>query len=798
VLGGASASPAQEEAEPVVEAPASVPVPLVPARSEELRENLRRTAEDLTKGASAAEIEMRLPDVQEALAKEAAETAELLAGSPTLDELTDRDRAWGNRQHELSLWRETLARRAGAVEAELGSLDLMRALWEQTRVEAKASQAPADVIASIGANLDSIASTRKLATKARGDLLSLLNGVAKEELRASESRNAVASTTATIRAHLLEPDTDPLWTALSRPGSEASMVERVRAGIEADTAEVAAFSLTQRRSLLPIVLGFVAALLAALFVRTRLRVRHSSPALAGSAMVFERPYSIAAIGAFLVGIAVFPFAPPFAIELAGAVLVVPILRILTPLVHDAFRPILYTLAAFYLMDRIRDLLDGDPVLERGLFLAQAVAGAAFMLWLLRPSRLPRLPTDGVRPPRAIAPVLRLSAALLGGSALANVLGYTALSRVLGEGVLQTAYLTVLFYAAYRIAMTVLLVVFSSASAQRLQLIQAHGSPLLGVSRWVLVAGLGGAWVYSVLETFAAREPIARSASLVLGAPLTLGTFSISLGDVLGFGLTALVAVVLSRALRVLLDEDVLPRLPLSRGVSNAIATTSYYVVLLGGFFLALGAAGVDFSRFTILVGALGVGIGFGLQNVVNNFVSGLILLFERPVEVGDTIEIGGLLGDVKRIGTRASTVRTIQGAEVIVPNGNLISNEVINWTLSDPHRRVELPVGVAYGNRPVRVIEVLENVFENEPRILHDPRPVVLFRGFGDSSLDFELRFWARDAATYLQLTSDVASAVYDVLEEAGIEIPFPQRDLHVKSVASTPVSGEGGGAGAG
>jgi small-conductance mechanosensitive channel len=300
---------------------------------------------------------------------------------------------------------------------------------------------------------------------------------------------------------------------------------------------------------------------------------------------------------------------------------------------------------------------------------------------------------------------------------------------------------------------------------------------------LLALGLGFFWAENVLDAFAIKEQVVGAIVALLTTPLTVGTVSLSLGDILVFGLTIAAAVLLSRLIRILLNEDVLPRLSLRRGVANAISTSVRYFILLVGFFFALGAAGVDLSRFALLAGAFGVGIGFGLQNVVNNFVSGLILLFERPIQVGDTIEVGGLLGDVTQIGIRASMVRTVQGAEVIVPNGNLVSKEVINWTLSDRHRRVELPVGVAYGNRPARVIEVLEAVVASEPRVLRLPPPLVLFRGFGDSSLDFEVRLWAADYMSYLQLRSDIASAIYDALDEEGIEIPFPQRDLHLKSV---------------
>jgi len=242
------------------------------------------------------------------------------------------------------------------------------------------------------------------------------------------------------------------------------------------------------------------------------------------------------------------------------------------------------------------------------------------------------------------------------------------------------------------------------------------------------------------------------------------------------------ALFLSRLLRIILEDDVLPRLPSARGVPLAITSTVHYVVLFLGFVLAISAAGVDLNRVSLLAGALGVGIGFGLQNVVNNFVSGLILLYERPVQIGDMVEVGGLLGEVKRIGIRSSTIRTFQGAEVIVPNGNLISDQVVNWTFSDRRRRMEIKVGVAYGTDPERVLALLREVAAGDAGVLADPAPVALFLGFGDSSLDFELRAWTPLFEDWVHTQSELTVAVNRAIVDAGIEIPFPQRDLHLRS----------------
>jgi small-conductance mechanosensitive channel len=205
------------------------------------------------------------------------------------------------------------------------------------------------------------------------------------------------------------------------------------------------------------------------------------------------------------------------------------------------------------------------------------------------------------------------------------------------------------------------------------------------------------------------------------------------------------------------------------------------------FFLALAATGIDLTRFTILAGAFGVGVGFGLQNVVNGFVSGLILLYERPVQVGDIVQIADVQGTMRRIGIRSSTVRTFEGAEVIVPNASLIADRVVNWTLSDRLRRIELDVGVEYGNDPRRVLDLLVGVARAHPSVLDEPAPVALFNRFGASSLDFQLRAWTENVDDAMVVRSDLGVAIFDALHAAGIEIPYPTYDVRLQGRPTPP-----------
>ena len=204
----------------------------------------------------------------------------------------------------------------------------------------------------------------------------------------------------------------------------------------------------------------------------------------------------------------------------------------------------------------------------------------------------------------------------------------------------------------------------------------------------------------------------------------LGAAEISIQDLAVFFAVFLSAVIFSRMLRFVLTEEILPRIRLPRGVPGAVDVLCRYGVLLLGFLIALAAAGVDFSRVTLLISALGVGIGFGLQNLVNNFVSGLILVFEHPVQVGDHVEVGSLYGEVRTIGFRASILRTPDGADVIVPNSELIGSRVINWSLTDQLRRISIPVSVAYGTDPNRVMDVLIEIARKHPAVLGYPAPI--------------------------------------------------------------------------
>jgi small-conductance mechanosensitive channel len=287
------------------------------------------------------------------------------------------------------------------------------------------------------------------------------------------------------------------------------------------------------------------------------------------------------------------------------------------------------------------------------------------------------------------------------------------------------------------------------------------------------------FVLAVLQQLGLLGPVLNW----LGRPLvSLGSGSISLLGILGAILLVIVVLLFAQGLGQLLGRRVLPGMGLDAPLSEALGTVVRYAVVAAGILIALDTLGLDLSTLQIGLGALGVGIGFGLQNIVQNFMSGLILLFERTVKRGDIVQVNGVDARVLRIGLRSSVVRTRQGHEVVVPNSDLVVNPVVNYSLSDSYVRLDVPVGVSYRSEPRRVEGILLEAAGEHDLVLRDPGPSVLFMGYGESSIDFELRCWLDGEWPAPTVRSDLLFAIWYKLKDAGIEIPFPQRDLHLRS----------------
>jgi potassium-dependent mechanosensitive channel len=346
-----------------------------------------------------------------------------------------------------------------------------------------------------------------------------------------------------------------------------------------------------------------------------------------------------------------------------------------------------------------------------------------------------------------------------------------LAHFIGDLYVRSIFVAALFYVVIRVLEGLLIIGLQVRPLGALRAVQLHREMLHQRICRVLEFLALLMWLNLVLNFFGLRNSALAKLGEVLSAHVAIGSIDISLGRILAFVIAVWASFLVSKFVRFLLEADVYEHLRLERGIPYAISTVLHYSILLLGLFVALGALGIDLTKITILAGAFSVGVGFGLQNIINNFVSGLILLFERPIKLGDVIEIGGTVGEVRRIGIRACVIRTADGSEIIVPNGSLISNQVTNWTFSDRVRAIEISVNILPGTDSQKVVEVLKTAAENYPGIAKEPAPQVYVISFTAGAITFQLRAWTDRYRDWTQVRSDLAVAVNDALVREKIAI---------------------------
>lgn len=798
--------------------PVQTPIPVsdIVTEVEAASQRLQKISEGLSVSPSVSVIEAEeLPQLKEQLDSRIPETSKLLSARPSLETLRTTEREWNELARKIPVWKKDLKAQVTVYDNYLKELERLKEVWQKTlnalggsaaetasnsaiqtntnvensNADINSSQTPTiaevppEILEKVRLELALIEKIQKQVQEKRGQLLTLQTRLSKEEIRINETLDSIKKVREEALSNLFVKDSPAIWNAQRRTDSIFGLSQETSESFAEQAISLSDY--VKRQSDRFILHGIIFSLLVGLLFWLRRRVRPwviKEPELQRAFTVFQLPFVSALILSIVLSGWLYPQAPRILSSILGALALIPGIIFLRRILERPFFPILYTLVIFYFVDQLRAVTATLPLISRILFLLEILGAVIFFIWFLRSKRLtdkiPVIHHKTFNTAKKIIPVVLI---LFAGAFIANVFGFVSLSNVIGNGVLRSAYAALIIYTAVQIIKSLLTFAFRIRPLASLRMMQEHRQMLqrkvFRVIKWIAIIF----WGLLTLNLFSIREPIYEYIKSYVTAELVIGSIAVSLSDVFIFAFTVWLAFAISKLIRFILREDVYPRVHLGGGVPYAISTMLHYAILVAGFILAIAALGIDLTKFTILAGAFGVGLGFGLQNIVNNFVSGLILLFERPVKVNDVVQIGLHQGSLKRIGLRASVLRTLDGAEVIVPNGQLISEEVINWTFSDQQRRLDIDFGVAYGTNPRQVIEMVTKAAAENEGILKEPPPRTVFVGFGDNSLNFQLRGWTNKFNEWIGIRSDLALTVHRVLEEAEIEIPFPQRDLHIR-----------------
>ena len=777
----ATAAPAQNAPAPAqAAAPTSIPLPDVAARSEDLKRVLRMISNQLPTPDQLADVQVALDERAEELASRQKEVDALLAGTPNTLELREQENYWRSAQLDTADVRRQLLFWANAAQSALQQVQAQQPVWHATLQQNEETPGLGPTLEVIQ---QALADLHRIGTQAQEQLKTIVNlqvRAATQDQLAMDMLDRISRARESSDRKLFQRDSLPIWRIRQR--RVAGENNEFFTAASQRVMGIRTFAVQAKGALT----FFLVLLLLSLFGAYRLHraTQHVRPQSARQTAALRIIRHWPALGLLVPLLCAYALAPLAPVPLIGLVILIsfiPILSLLPSLIPAHFRVLLYCLAGVYALSALIAWIGFSPFLKRGTQFLIALSVFVVFAYLLRPSRVSRF--DDSHHHRGWIFIIRATIAVLGASLFANFFGYVKLAQFLAVFCLYSTFVAISMLTGIRVFSLLLLEANDCASAQQFAAVRLYHD---AIARWIpRLLRWGGAFVWFLLSVnlLGLGPWLAAALARVRDFRIAGGGASVTLGGVLGFFLILLLGYAVSSGIRFLLREELLNRLHLARGVPELIASTFHYLLLLLVFFFAVNAGGVELNKFTVLTGALGVGVGFGLQNIVNNFISGLILQFERPIHIGDMLDIDGTTGIVTRIGIRSSTVKTFQGAELIIPNGNFISGKVTNWTLTNPQRRVELPVGVAYGSDLKLVASLLDRAARENENVLASPAPTVLFIAFGDSSINFELRFWVMQADTTVAIKSEVALAAWELLTEAGVEIPFPQRDLRLRSV---------------
>jgi small-conductance mechanosensitive channel len=777
----AASAPAPAPAAPAAPASVDIPLPDVAARSEDLKRILREISDGLPSPDQLSATKATLDARNDQLQSREKETDALLSASPTALEIREQENYWRAVQKETAATRRELLDWANTAQSAVQQLQAQQPQWNATLEENKSTP-------DLGPTLDvirqSVADLHKLTAQAQDQLRVLVNlqvRAGSQDQLALDVLYRLNKAQQDQDSRLFERDSLPLWQINQRRQEGES--KDIYLTASARLSAIGAFATQTRGGLILLAMSLFLSLFGA--YRLHIATRYAQPTDAQPALMLHIARHWIALGLLPPMLCAYLLAPMAPLPLVGLVILfsfIPIVVLLPPFIAPPFRIVLYCLAVVYGLSAFTAWMAFSPATKREVQSVLQLVVFVFFAILLRPSRTPRPQGEGNSGWLRLQ-AIRLAVLILGVSLVANILGYVRLAQFLAILCLYSTFIAICMLTVVRVFTLLLLEGIDWPGAQQLAAVRCHRDT---IARWVpRTLQWAGVliWLRVTVDLLGLGEWVTARIKDVRDFHIAGGSASVTLGGVLGFFVILLVGYALSSSVRFLFREELLSRFHLSRGLPELISSMLHYLLLLLVFFFAVNAGGVELNKFTVLTGALGVGVGFGLQNIVNNFISGLILQFERPIHIGDVLDVDGTTGTVTRIGIRSSTVKTFQGAEVIIPNGNFISGKVINWTLSESLRRVDLPVGVAYGSDVKLVCKLLEQAATANESVLTSPAPAVFFKEFADSSLNFEAQFWVMQESNTTKVKSEVALEVMRLLDEAGIEIPFPQRDLRLRAV---------------
>lgn len=769
--------------------PKSTPIPVVSIirnieiANEEVKDTYRR----LKLKGNILLVDSVFPSYAKFIQAQKKKGEKFVKANPNRQKINNLIKKWDGYDDNLNGWESTVNEYVTKNTILLEAVSAKQKTWELTYQNAREQKVPLEVLSSIKIVWNEFKKINKLIVTENNRFLSLESKINKQKLTVNKIIEELTNLKNSEVYDLFYLRHEPLWKVPLKTENKEELEKDGAESIPENVSGMYSFLKASEHSISLFILIIGAIVFLMLFLKKTFQkhpFNEEDGDLQGAKDIILNHNIEGIVFLSLVSANFFFTNVPmlFSNILIFLVLVVAV-PLVQPYMYKRFKNIIYFILLFYLLDSAKTYLWFSSPQYRFYLLFEAI----FVVIVIYKFTHPYLQTRKMNIGKFGLFLIRMTPVVYGLlliSMVSNVLGYTNLTDLTLKIATQSGVFTLVFYGMIMLIQGIFIGLIHHYYSVR-QPYDEEQKLILGHKVIQVVRVFGFIWWFLFfLKMIDLLGPFQQFFADIFTEPRIIGSITFTIGDILMFITILAVSFSFTSLISFLFDSGHVTfkfiRLP--KGVPAAISLVIRYFVIAFGIVLALSSLGIDLGKFNLMAGALGLGIGFGLQTVVSNFISGLILVFERPIHIGDTVEVNNLLGNVNRIGVRSSSIITFDGAEVVVPNNNLIANDLINWTLSDNIKRVEILVGTTYGSDPNKVLEILLGEVMKNENALKDPAPQALFSEFGDSSLNFKLRFWVNfDMA--LSTKSLVSIGVYNEFAKHGIEIPFPQRDLHIKNI---------------
>jgi small-conductance mechanosensitive channel len=766
--------------------PQFIPALKIIDKIEAEKETIKNIYKEIGENDNLVVIDSLLPIYSKFIKDQKNNTENFIKANPNRLKITILSKKWDGYIERLSIWQEDVNTYAKKNSSLAEKIIFNKKTWELTYENAKEKKIPYEVLNNVKIVLNEVTTLEKNIFSNANDLLKLESKISKQ---ISSSKEVIVHLNELKNSNVYDLfylRHQPLW----KLSFKASKNEKIRKeNSESISKNISDFINILKNSEEQVNLFVILVLLISLLILYVRRVLQKSEIYQTGFEITRardnlKDFTLTTILFTVIVVAKYTFinTPKLFDDFLSIVVLIVIIPLVKANLNPSYYRALYVIVSFYILDLAKTYL----WLTTGQYkLYLLVLGLLILVttFIIKPNRnaLKKIKIEyfGTYLQR-VTPALYILGTI---AIVSNILGYTNLTETIIKSCISVGVITMLFYYILLIVNSISVVMIHRHYNRKIgydvkdkKKSQRKASKIIRIIMTIL-----GSIIF--LKQIDAFNSVLAFSEDVLATPI--GDPKFTLGSIISFILILVGSYIATKLVSFAFgDFDESDKLfnviKLPKGVPAAISLVIRYFIFAFGIMLALSSLGIDLSKFNLMAGALGLGIGFGLQTVVSNFISGLILVFERPILPGDTIEINNLTGVVNRIGVRSSSISTFDGAEVIVPNNNLISSNLINWTHTKSIKRLEINIGATYDADPNKVIQILADAALSSDKVLRTPRPLPLLNEFGESSLNFKLRFWVK-TENALGGKSDVSIAIYNKFKENNIDIPFPHQDIYIK-----------------